>query len=323
MTVSQTESIHKKRVESFPLEAQDKGIKATSSGLHQVFQKDKLGSTPQPAQVLSKTIDLESSSPTFWKKLFSWAYTPEADKHGNPVIKTSLKKPEPIDSVPVLEDPDLFSKELEGIKLPPSTKSRTSRKVPTHSEVVEGLLKASDKTIEEIMFIVMRGLLALKKEDAHVAENTFTKYQQLKKLEDKVLEQIKDTLAKDENFLSWMKTGQNIAFAASFVCGLATAALAIGIPLVGVPLTLATYGPIVTAGLTALATGTTAYAQRLMNEDKAKHEEYRHREKTTNERIEESLECLSEVAKADEAFKQRLIELSKKLTRLHQFMVQK
>lgn len=301
----------------------------TAAGRHQVFQKDTLGTTPQPAKVASKTIDLEKQNPTIWNKLFSWAYQTElkGQVQNQAANKATAKKPDPIDHVPPLEKPDNFPADLEGIKLPPVPLNRTSRKPLTQEQMMEGFSHMSDQTIEQIMFIVMKGQLELEKENANVAENTFTKYQNIRKLRQKVLEEIKDVLAKDEKFLGWAKTAQSAAFVASFVCSLFTAgvtiASAIGFPPAGIPLAIATYAPVVAAGFIAVTKGTTAYTERRFNEDQAQHTAFRHLDKSTSDLIEEAQERLIAISDTDQVFKERLIKQLKRITKMNQIVLQR
>lgn len=294
---------------------------------------------------------MEEKAPSFWSRISSWfnQVDPEAESSLTSSSKTELKQAEPVSLLPELDAPDVMPPELERAFLPPPAKSKSSRQTLSPAELSEAASLMSDRTIEEIVNIIMIGQIELEKENALVADNTFTKFQDIKKVREKVLDKIKDAMMKDEKILGHCKSAQNVALVASFVCGLAFGAYSLGLlapvggfvgALVGslagnlagniagggiiyVGSTLATYGPVVTAGLTGVAAGSKAYSQRKFNVDKGEHEQFRHMDKYTNDRVEDIQGWLTGVMEADQVFKERLVQLLKRFSKMIQLVMQK
>jgi hypothetical protein len=183
----------------------------------------------------------------------------------------------------------------------------------------------SDRTLEEVMFIIIKAQLELEKESAHVAEGTFSNYQDFRKLQDKILQDVKDALVKDQQVMNVLKNIQNAAFAASFVCGLVAATVSFGfVAPVGIALTLTTVvAPTAAAGLTGLTTGSKAFYQRRLNEDKAKHAEINHQDEYYAGLINDTRERIVSIAESDNSFKERLIQLLKRLQRMCKLVSEK
>jgi len=348
MTVNQTDRLQLRGIETLPFNAEGNEKNHSGAGLHQVFKDDCVGAKAKTSQAPF----VEEKAPSFWIRIYAWFNnlgTEEIDPLSSSMPADALKQPEPVDLLPLLDPPEKIPADLENALLPPAAKNKSSRQTLTSSEVVEAASLMSQRTIEEIMCIIMKGQIELEKENALVAESTFTKYQNIKKLREKVLEEIKDALIKDEQVLKKCKTVQNVALVASFICGIAAAAVSFGAlapagaalgGLVGAlagatagnlasagflfaGTQLATYGPVVAAGLTGLATGAKAYSKRRLNEDQGNHEQFSHQDKYTSDRIEDAQERLMTVADADQVFKESLIQIIKRLNKMTQLVMQK
>ena len=72
---------------------------------------------------------------------------------------------------------------------------------------MEALTLMSYRTIEEIMRIILKAQFELEKENAAVAEGTYSKFQNLKKAKKNMLVEIKDALEQDEKWMSlvWVR----------------------------------------------------------------------------------------------------------------------
>lgn len=322
MAVSQTNHVQQGGIETLPFDAAGNEINPSGSTLHQLFQNDCVGLKGKNIPAIT----LEEKAPSFWSRISSWfnQVDPEAESSLTSSSKTELKQAEPVSLLPELDAPDVMPPELERAFLPPPAKSKSSRQTLSPAELSEAASLMSDRTIEEIVNIIMIGQIELEKENALVADNTFTKFQDIKKVREKVLEKIKDALMKDEKVLGWCKSAQNAALVASFVCGLFTVGAAFGLagPYGIIPL-ISSYGSITAAGLTGLAAGSKAYSQQKMNVDKGEHEQYNHLNKYTNDRIEDIQGWLTGVMEADQVFKERLVQLLKRFSKMIQLVMQK
>lgn len=323
MAVSQTNHVQQRVIEKLPTDSENHGKNPSGAALHQVFKNDCVGEKAK----ISPALVLEEKAPSFWSRIYAWFYPVDLDEQDSLASTPqaeALRHNEPVDLLPVLDIPESMPSDLEAAKLPPAAKSRNTRQTLTPRQLMEEVSLMSQHTIDEIMSIVMKGQIELEKENAEVAENTFTKYQNIKKLRERILEEIKDVLAKDQKFLDRCKTAQNIALVASFFSGLVATAVSFGLagPLGPIAL-LATYGPVITAGLTGLTTGAKAYSQRRLDEDKAQHEQFNHQDKYTSDRIEDARERLMSTAEADQVYKERLIQMLKRWTKMNQLVMQK
>jgi hypothetical protein len=341
MNISQKNNDHpSQEIEALSVESQSSEVnekRASGFTLDQLFNQDSL-EILFPIEMLSHTAELESKTSSFWSKIWSWWYQPDL-KTQTSLLSSSQNdllevcEVEPIGAVPVLEEPDIIPADLRAAKLPPITKKTNGREMLSQSQLNEALSLMSERTIEQILFIVLKAQIEIEKESANSTEKTFSKYQDYKKLQEQVLQEIKDVLARDAELVGYLKTAQNLALAASFVCGIAAAlvsapaAVAFGAvvsPAVFAHVTLAgTFGPVVAAALTGLTTGTKAYFQRRLNEDKAKHETNNHQDKYYSDRIEDARQHIMSTADADNVFKERLIQLLKRFKKMCKIVSEK
>jgi hypothetical protein len=315
-------------LDSFTSEPEEEE-KPSGLALHQVFGQDSLnpkGSLPTegtlPIQKLSNTAESEASTPSFWSKIlsfFAWWYKPEVKAQTlSPSTPSQdlleVDEPEPISPVPNLEGSDCIPPDLMANKKPPHSTKKNDNERLSQKQLSEGLLLMSKHTIEQIMMIICKAQIELERENAKIAEGSFSKYQEFKKLQEKVLEEIKDALVKDEKIVNIFNIAQ-IALLASFVCGLLAAASTGGL--------IAPLQAAATATFTALATASKAYFERQLNVDKAKHEQYNHQDKYFDDRIEDTRQQLIAIADTDSAFKERLINQLKRYRKMMQLLSEK
>jgi hypothetical protein len=331
--VRQTDRTHFQEIEEH--QAEPKANEKSSSGfaLHQIFSQDTLQNTFLPIEMLAQTAELESKTPSFWRKIFPWWYQPDV-KAQTPITPTSdvdlleVDDVEPISPVPKLDDPDSIPADLEAAKLPPGTKKIDQKERLTNQQLYEAATSSmSDRTIEQIMFIIFKAQLELEKENANCAEKTFSKYQDLRKVYEKMLPQIKDALERDVRVMDYFKTAQNIAFYASAIAGVAALCVASGgaafLPALAVTL-ITVAGPALTATLTGLTLIPKAIYQRMLDQDQAKKEEFNYQDKYYTDRIDDSRERLVTISEADNEVKNRWITLLlKRLQKMNKLVLEK
>jgi|GEM_PF-2794128 len=321
-------SVHRDKTsfqEGQPLlpELQDNGPSPSGSALHEIFNQDIIDQVS--VDKLSEIIENETLTPSLWNKILSWFKETELVAPASPSstpLMTSLETStlEPIHPTPTLEAPDSIPTDLEVARFsPPSPKIQKNRSSVT--EIEEALALMSDQTIESIMFILAKAQIELEKENAHVAEGTFAKYVDFQKLQQKVLQEIKDALMKDERIAQKLKYTHNVVAAATLLAGLAGAVIVFGISPPAIVSYLAN-GPAI-AVANALSLSAKAYFQYRFNQDKAKHEEYNHRDKYYNDRLDDSRNRLIATAESDSAFKEHWIRFLKRSDKMRKIVLKK
>jgi hypothetical protein len=308
-------------------------------GLDQVFNEDSLKQASQ--KFVSQAVETEELTPSFWNKFLAWlkgATTTSPSVDTEPLNTNPLK---PLSPIPTLEPPENIPIDLQGVKFPPLSKKGEGKSKLTPSEIMEGVSRLSEQTIESVLFIIYKAQMELEKKNAQIADGTFSKYLAFQKLQEKALVEIKDVLVKDENFANYFKTAQNIVLAATIVAGLAAATISCGFlpSLAGLVTSLAgatagnlfrtivgvagSTGPFVTAGLTALTEGTRAYFKRRANEHRAEHEEYQHKDQYYNDCVDDARNRLMKIAEMDNTFKERWILLLKRTDKMRKIVLKK
>jgi len=308
------------RIETFPSspsETKDHPLQ-TSLNLHQVFNQDVIDT------LMDDSVAVEAIPLSLWDKILSWfigsnkeAASPiQSSKKNKELVRTQS---ETIHPTPVLEQPTYIPDNLQSIHLSPVSKKSESTAKLDSSDIETILSKLSDHSIESIMFLIFKTQVHLEKEHAKVAEGTFSKYLDFKKLQQEVLGEIKDILVKDENTAKYFSTAHNIALAGTFIAGMIGVAVSFGYapPLLGF-----ITGPSA-AGLTASTLGGKAYFQRVLSEHKAKHEEHTHKDQHYNDRADDARNRLMTTAEADSAFKERWAQLLRRSDKMRKLVLKK
>lgn len=319
-----TDSRRTQEIGATSLEAESQANESATVGVacHEVFDKDTL--TPASQSISSHTIEpaslaeLAPLTDSFWSKILSWWQNPPVS-HSSSLEPVVVSQVEPISPIPALEPP------AETMHFPfTPEKSKSTHKL-TDSQIVEGLSLMSALTLDAILFIIFQAQLKLEEENAKTAEGTFSKYQEFKQFQEKILREVKDVLAKDEKVLNFFKKAQNLTVAASFLCGMIAAATTFGLfsaapaAVIVVASILGTAGPIVIASLTALTTGIKSYYKIRFNECQAKHEIFSHQDSHYKDCVDGAYDKLTAIADSDEVFKGRfaqMIQRNKKMKRL-------
>lgn len=310
----------------------------TGLPIYQVFEKDEL--VKQTENML-----VEEVSSSLWNKISSWWRSSEKnpnlpDPTSQPTERVIKEKLSPINLIPAIDPPENISLDLQG-KLSSILKKTASQPTLTPTDIARGLAVMSEHTIEAIMAVIFKTQIELEKENANIAEKTFSKYLDFQKMQQKVLQEIKEILEKDENVANHLQTAQKITLVASFISGIAMAAMSFGLlghvgrfigDTVGrqaaatfmfIASSLGTIGPSMSAGLTGLTMGTKSYFQSRTNEHKAKHEEYEYKDRYYNDCVENSRNRLVTTAETDSVFKEHWIRFLRRLDKMRKIVFKK
>lgn len=224
-------------------------------------------------------------------------------------------QPKPLSPIPVLEEPEVVPPLIHSLP----SKQKNANATLTLDQLQQAISLMSGETISNLMRILLRAQFELEKETAVTAEDTFAHYQKLKDVYMNMLQEVKETLAKDERVAGYLETAQNITLTATFICqvGIATGLLGFLGP------AATTVILVLTAATTALISGTTAYFKRRTHEDRAEHTIYEHEGKLVSEVSNESRDHLTTILENDDAFKESLIQIIKRLRRMSSLMLKR
>lgn len=264
--------------------------------------------------------------------LRSQAY--EEPQNISPLNQSDENSPKPLSRIPQLEKPIIRNFDI------PNCKAKKVKSLDS-DELISGLQLLSPQSIEEIVTAICIAQLDLEKEHVKTVETTQSKYLEFQKAQQKLLQDIREILMKDENVLAYFKTGQAVALAAGIVAGIAAAAISFGLlaPAAGVIATIAgstagsiffsiastigVIGPAATAGLSGLTFSGHAYMKYQTGEHQAEGERTQHIERYLNERLEDTRNRLSTIAENDGAFKEHWLQLLKRANILRKLIFRK
>lgn len=296
-----------------PLNSMREEQSSLNCGLHKNFGCESLSKTPPP----SKTS----------KEILSSLLSSAEQENAQPVNEEEKPFTTPIPREPQLEKP-LTPLSFD---IPRSKNVQKNEPSLTQEEFDLVLQQMSSKTLEDIVASICTSQLDLEHIHAKTVETTHTRYLAFQKTQQRLLQDIQDILMKDEKMLSHLKTGQAVALTASFLAGIAAAAVSFGLlapaaaaigqiagasaaaMFVSTATTISTVGPAATASLSGLTTVSRMYIQHQTNEHRAESEERQHNERYLNERLEDTRNRLSTISETDEAFKEHWHKLSKRL----------
>lgn len=288
-------------------------LSSSDCGLHTNFA----------CESLSKTPPLSKNSKEILSSLLSSAQEEQ----------TQLENVEKhVPTTPLPREPQL-EKPLEPLAfdIPRSKNVQKNEPSLTQEEFDLVLQQMSSKSLEDIVSSICTSQLDLEHIHAKTVETTHTRYLAFQKTQQRLLQDIQNILMQDEKVLSHLKTGQAVALTASFLAGIAAAAVSLGLlapaaaaigqiagasaaaMFVSAATTISTVGPAATASLSGLTTVSKMYIQHQTNEHRAEGEERQHNERYLNERLEDTRNRLSTIAETDEAFKDHWHKLSKRL----------
>lgn len=305
--------------------------KGSARTLHEIFPDEMLATKTQgKSELLSESEGEETESPSFWKKFIApWFASPEMQSQpvdqitGELASSSKVGKIEPISFAPTLEVPEAVSDlNLSPTDLPQTSideKAVNKNDRLTLREFEEAVSLMSEKTMEQIFAIILKAQLELERENAEATEGTINKFHDIKKLNDKMLDEIKEALLKDTQVVSKLSTVHKIMLAASLICGAVAGASTFGL----VPdrfhqlaTALGFYGSIATGVATGIAKGSKAYYESRIDGEEAQRTKFKHFDKHYEKQLQESREHLFDISKANDFFKERLIKAARRIIKM-------
>jgi hypothetical protein len=300
------------------LSLSDSQVQPAAHTLSQVFEHDvqepsskKKKIEVPPQQQIKDGIQTVS----FWNKFKTWLKGTVSTDSTSQNDLTVAPQPEPIQFTPVLEEPEIVQPDQPPLPPPPHTTPPLSTK-----ELEEGLALLSEQSIEKMLEILLFYQAKIQEQSAEIAQTTFKRFQDLKKLQEDMLNDIKEVLKKDERFVSYFHTAQTFAFGASMVSGFFAALLQLGVTGQVVNL-LGTVGPLITASATGLAASFKAYFQRRQGEEQAKHTIYEYKDQLYGNYVDEARERIFANVESSGTTQERLLQLMRNSRRKNKLMI--
>lgn len=300
---------------------EDHSSKAILQTLDQVLKKDCLKECLAPSPVEK----VEAAQPSLWQRLCSFIWKkPEMNKsHALPSLETEITTPpiKPLDPVPEIEEPE----EIQ-FTWTPSMEIQQSEQPISLPWVKEGLKLIAPSTIEEILFIVLKGQLELQKDIAEVGEASFKNQEKAQLLKEKILEEVKEALARDEKIAGYFKTAKVLTIVAGFVATLAIAvtfAPLSGGALLGGCVAGLKYAATTLGLLDGFKTALEAYFNSTANQNKASFAQARHEGTVHQFRMDEMHKHLMNVAETNNSFRQSLLKETRRVDRTLRLILQK
>lgn len=298
-----------------------------AKGLYGVFNKDTLQVVLD--KPLSKELEncqtlenYKTNDPTLREKFVAWwkgtqkntvAHIEEPSNQDNSPIA-------PVNSVPTLELPDNLPPDLENILV--SHPPFNVQKLLTTQEIYDSITAMSDRTIESIMFIIFKVQFESEQKWADGADKTYSKYMEFQKKQGEVLQELKEVLMKDENFLAWVDGAQNVLTVASLLTGIGLAAASFGV-LGPLGEFIAQMGAGAAAGLAAVAKGTEMYYKGRWKDSSAKLDISKSLDTYYDHRADDARERLLSIGKSDNMYKDAWIRLMKRMDGMKRIVLRK
>ncbi len=295
--------------------------------LDQIFQQDRLKEPLASAAAAAAA----PAKPSFWEYLLSCFSFPwkklEANTNkgsGLPGLETGIQVPplKPLNPIPEIEKP-------EGIPFTwtPSKNVKESDQEVSLPWVKEGLNLTSSSTIEQVIFLILKSQLELEKEIAEMAETTFKHQEMALQLKEKILEQVKEALEKDEKVAGYFKTAERLTIAAGI---LSTVAIAV----IFAPPTLFGAGAAMISGFATgflkgsalvigFKTALEAYFKQTANQNKASFQNVRHERMTHQVRMDEIHQHLISVSESNNSFRELWAKEIKRIDKIIRLILQK
>ncbi|CUI16392.1 putative membrane protein [Candidatus Protochlamydia naegleriophila] len=298
-----------------------KGIGSVQGqAIHQLFSKDVF------IQDLSQASLEETTSPSFWSKINPW-WIPEIQANKIETSKTvsdmEIQKAEPISSVPGLDKPTLPGEaSLEGVvpQFAPQSIKKQEVKL-SEKDLLEVVSNLEQRTVDEVMAIVIKAQLEIERDGAALSQDSFTRLQNMRKIQEQMLEDVKEALAKDQRLAGYLDKAQMVAIAGAALCGLASIAITAGMSTPAV-IAAAKFSGFFTAAITAITAGGKGYNNVRTNEDKASQTTYKHELQKTNESADDHRDEMVKFAESNGHFQDELIRLLKRLKKMNDTVFQ-
>lgn len=208
--------------------------------LHAVFSKDSLVTS---AQVEEKPFASSSAqSQSLWSRWFGSA--PSSLLEAAPLSSSldSSLATQSIDFLPRLEAPVASSHSLLESSSFLSSIDQKNKEPLNLFETQKILSQLEGKTIDEIVIILAKYQLLLKKDETKIESKTLEREEEIKELQQKQIDEIKKALAKDKSILNTVTRIQTILKAATLISSICSIGAAIGIAVPPIGLIGATLG---------------------------------------------------------------------------------
>jgi hypothetical protein len=287
--------------------------------LHEIF-KDDTQSSSNPAKT---ELSLKSGWLSTWLPLKTKENTSTVEAPTQ-TVAVEAAKPRPIDSTPMLEKPDLID---ESLSVAPFSKTGDTAVKGSEKKYMEAIALMSSLSMEQVMTIVMKEQLEIEKDRLVTTQDGLLKLQDLKKLHQQTVDNVRDHLLKDEKVYNFFGSAASVAKFASFLCSFVALAVSLaGAAGIAAPAALTyamTVGTYSTSGFTAIVKGGQYYSETRVNQDKAALIESNHKRKSSNEQIDSHSEKVLSISEANTQFEEHLISLLKMRERMGKVILNK
>lgn len=316
-------------------------VQPAAQTLSQVFEND-IEERPSKRRKIEATVPQqvkeEGQVVSYWSRFRIWLKGTDSTDSASQNDLRVASQPAPIQFAPVLEEPEIAQPDHQPPLPPPANPTPPL----SYKELEEGFALMSEQSIGKILEILLFYQAKIQERGAEVAQTTFKKLQELKALQEEMLNDIKEVLKKDEKVMGRFQTAQNIAFFASVVAGSVAGLIQLdilttsgqfmaaigqglastGLGFIGQGINLvATAGPFITASVTGLAAGFKAYFQRRRSEEEAKHTIHEHKDQLYGNYVEEARERIFANVESSGTTQERLIQLMRNNRRKNKLMI--
>ncbi|CAF23835.1 hypothetical protein [Candidatus Protochlamydia amoebophila] len=282
-----------------------------SKTIHELFHSDTL-------EIGENTDSLKATEQVSYQCFFSKAMNIQSTHTPS---DEDIRRAAPIHPIPEIDKPAFFQEaSLEGF-VPKITSHSQISNLPS-KDLLRNLAQMESKTIDQVMAIVLKAQLELERDQAEISQNSFDQLQNLRKIQERTLEEIKEALKKDEKLAGYLDTAQKIAIAATFICGVAAMVITLSFSmpiLTGAATALAIpakMGAFFTGLLTAFSAGGKGYINAKSNQTKGVLTSHKHDIELTKGWTDDYREKMGTIAETDAYFKEMLIKLIKSLERM-------
>ena len=294
-----------------------------------LFNEDIVSSSAKPPkengkipETAEQSTEEAAANRTFLEKMRAWL---PGNWNTEPPTKEPVNgingpsKEEAISGTPVLEAPEgVFLNPRDVVRIPQVSGHANALKPGeqvTSAEIAEALSKMSDKTMEEVMELVLRAQLQIEQEFAEVTEQSFEKNKLFVKIQQKLVD---DIYAKLQNDLWWADVSKTVQKYTLYVCAIANILLVIAPIFTGkmVQDTIKWVVRITSGILMGVSSGTNKWMSCKANISQGEHQRAKHTLVNYDRRQEELREAIATLAEDDQKYKDHLMQQVKRWKRM-------
>lgn len=277
--------------QSLALMDRSKIIETTLYTLHKkdriVSQKSALTNKKAETQV-----NPQPEAQSLFSKVLNWFKANDKKPLSNADSTGLDDEKQLVDSTPELDPPENLPSFLKNTKLPPLARKE---QIVDDQKIIEILKMMSEKTMHEVMGIVMKAQAEIEHEGALLTYDNLLLFQKQQKIQQKALEEVTKALLKDEKIASYFSKIQDIALIAAAATtilvatgltgGIAGFAVAIFGPTIGAAISTAlAVLPYIGGVVGAVSAGAKGYFQVRADEESKTMKVYQHNHKV-HERV--------------------------------------